>query len=481
MLEENEDTIYKLNSMSETISEIAKSYNEAAATVVEDDVENKEKEIFLEEFLNNISQNSNNMLYDDIINVDTGIASDIYEKTLKKEELFMQDIIDVFEAHNAYIMGLEDEVLGKRLQKDLKYIAKIANEASKISKVNFVWNQKQKESKKQMGKSLNDVSKAISEVAENLESKANSPEIENLKEEIEILLMQKNIGIYEISINKEQTGKIFLSITINKNDNILDETTKLLKIEEILEKALKEKLTLKSQKNTENRTILNYVSQDKLKLEIGIAKETKDGSEISGDSSIKLKLADGKMLIGLSDGMGSGKAAQVASKTTIDIIKKLFGSGFQSKTALNLVNQAITAKTQGESFATVDISVFDLYEKNVEIIKSGSPATYLKREKEVHTIKGNSIPAGMLPQADNIIFDKDIKDGDIFVMCTDGVLDANIEALNKEEALKNLIQNISVNKAQKMADLILTEAIDWGFGSKKDDMTVVVIKCVNNQ
>ena len=37
MLEENEDTIYKLNSVSETISEISKTYGEVAATVVEDE------------------------------------------------------------------------------------------------------------------------------------------------------------------------------------------------------------------------------------------------------------------------------------------------------------------------------------------------------------------------------------------------------------------------------------------------------------
>ena len=154
MLEENEDTIYKLNSVSETISEIAKSYNEAAATVVEDEVTDQGKEIFLEEFLNNIEAESANMLYDDIINEETGIAEDIYEKLIEKDEIYMQDIIEIFETHNCYILGMGDKVISNRVENDIQKIAKIANQTVKISKINFVWKQKIEESKKAMGESL---------------------------------------------------------------------------------------------------------------------------------------------------------------------------------------------------------------------------------------------------------------------------------------------------------------------------------------
>ncbi len=55
MLEENEDTVYKLNSVSDTIFEISKTYGEAAATVVdEDEIQKnyiKQKENFIDELL----------------------------------------------------------------------------------------------------------------------------------------------------------------------------------------------------------------------------------------------------------------------------------------------------------------------------------------------------------------------------------------------------------------------------------------------
>lgn len=79
-LEENKDTIYKLTSMSQTISDMAKTYQEAAATIVSEE-ELKEQElsnekIFIDELRINLSGLEENMLYDDIYN-DKDILKDV--------------------------------------------------------------------------------------------------------------------------------------------------------------------------------------------------------------------------------------------------------------------------------------------------------------------------------------------------------------------------------------------------------------------
>ena len=48
--------------------------------------------------------------------------------------------------------------------------------------------------------------------------------------------------------------------------------------------------------------------------------------------------------------------------------------------------------------------------------------------------------------------------------------------MNKQVWLKYLLEDIESTDAQKIADIIIGEAIDNDFGVQKDDMTVMVAK-----
>ena len=66
-------------------------------------------------------------------------------------------------------------------------------------------------------------------------------------------------------------------------------------------------------------------------------------------------------------------------------------------------------------------------------------------------------------------------------MCSDGILDSNIEYKNKELWIKYLLEDINVVNPQKIADIILNESIDNNFGKIKDDMSVLVCKLIKKQ
>ena len=84
-----EETVNKLNTVSETISEMAKSYGEVAATTIENkkELEIDSKNNFKEELLNNIEDFSDNILYDDIIESDDKVIEDIYDFLEENEEI----------------------------------------------------------------------------------------------------------------------------------------------------------------------------------------------------------------------------------------------------------------------------------------------------------------------------------------------------------------------------------------------------------
>lgn len=61
-------------------------------------------------------------------------------------------------------------------------------------------------------------------------------------------------------------------------------------------------------------------------------------------------------------------------------------------------------------------------------------------------------------------------------MVTDGITESKETENNKEVWLQDLIENIDTDNPQRIADIIIGEAIDNGYGIAKDDMTVIVAK-----
>ena len=61
-------------------------------------------------------------------------------------------------------------------------------------------------------------------------------------------------------------------------------------------------------------------------------------------------------------------------------------------------------------------------------------------------------------------------------MCTYCVIESNTEYISKELWIKYLLEDMQTTDAQKIADIILSEAIDNNYGKQKDDMTVIVAK-----
>lgn len=160
------------------------------------------------------------------------------------------------------------------------------------------------------------------------------------------------------------------------------------------------------------------------------------------------------------------------------MLERLLTSGFDKDVSLGLINSTISLNCKEDMFSTVDISILDLVNGNVEFIKNGAAPSYIKHKNKVEIIKALSLPAGILNKVDLIVYDKDLEDGDIIVMCSDGIIESNTEYNNKEVWLKDVLENIETDNVQKIADILISEAIDNGYGVAKDDMSVFVVKVI---
>lgn len=476
-LEENKSAIYKLGAMSETLSEIAKSYKEAAATIIdEEELKEQEKDnfkIFEKELGNNIEGLEDNILFDDIYSPEDSLIEDIFDLLLEKEMIVERDLLEILAKHNNYII-LNDEI-----KEDILKIVKVINYSYRVSKLNFIWKKKLDENKKAVSNQLEEVSKAIGKLAEDIEIKEDDEYLPK-KEEIKLLLKEIDIDIAQINISCEKSGRLKIDLYTNTCENVEKPTCNIKKMTKIISKALEQNVILQKQecglRLNKEKCIYTFVSEDKQKIAIGIAKATKKDSVSSGDSSIQTRLEDGKYLVAISDGMGSGKEARKSSNMAIAMLNKLLSSGFDKDTSLRLINSTLGAINEEDMYATLDIAIFDLYAKNLEFIKNGACPTFVKNKRNVQVLKSLSLPTGILNDIDLVVYDKDLSEGDILVMCSDGILESSEEYTNKELWLKFLLEELETEDPQKIADIILQEAIDNNYGIPKDDMTVIVAK-----
>lgn len=247
-----------------------------------------------------------------------------------------------------------------------------------------------------------------------------------------------------------------------------------------MNKAFDDKFIIQNQECglRENKTKckFTYMLQDKYNIQIGVAKTTKADSPISGDSNLQTKLEDGKYLLALSDGMGSGPEARKSSKIAIKMLERLLEAGFDKDISIKLINSTLIANLEEDMYATLDVAILDLYKGNLEFIKNGACPTFIKRGKEIQILKSLELPTGIVENMDLVVYDYDLQPDDLIVMCTDGVIESNTEYISKELWIKYLLEDIQTTDAQKIADIILSEAIDNNYGKQKDDMTVIVAK-----
>ena len=470
-LEESQETISKLNSISKTITEMAKRYQDNESF-------DRNLEIFQDELLNSLEGLENSSLYDDIYNNEENIVEDILNNLLENGIMTENGIISIFAKHNTYLMNSENISVRNKEKEEIQEIIKAINTAYRISKTSFIWQKKLEENNKNVSAQLKNVSEAINNITEGI--KTNTEKYEKEKIQLKKILEEKGINAKEISIKQENTGRYVVNVYTGICDDTNGRKCPTKQIEKSISKILDNKVILQNQdcgiRLGKNVCAYTYISEDKYIIQTGIASAKKEDSIVSGDNISNTRLGDGKYLLAISDGMGSGANARRNSKIAISMLERLLSSGFDKETSINLINSAIMNANKEEMYATLDIEILDLYAGKIEILKNGACPSYIKKNKKVNMIKSTSLPTGIMSNINIDTYDKDLEDGDIIVMCSDGIIESNHEYANKELWVKYLLEEIQTDSPERIADIILHEAIDNDFGKAKDDMSVIVFK-----
>lgn len=213
------------------------------------------------------------------------------------------------------------------------------------------------------------------------------------------------------------------------------------------------------------------------KVEIGKAKVASQG--VSGDSGGSFEISNGKVAIVLSDGMGVGEKAQAESSMALRLLERMVKAGYDLRTAVSFINRLLMLRNQDDMFVTIDLVVVDLFTGQLEFVKVGAAPSYIKRGREVEIIHNHTLPVGMIPEVEVESDRRTLKEGELLIMTTDGVLNAQRSVARKEEWMCwNLRRLEDSNDMASLAEEVLQESIAVADGRVDDDMMVVVARLV---
>ena len=127
--------------------------------------------------------------------------------------------------------------------------------------------------------------------------------------------------ISKIKINEEElenfTNDLFIQV---KKDDCLKS-----KIPKIVSKVCNTKMIVETDESSTHAgwQILNLKSAPKYDIIFGTSQVTKSSSTKSGDCYSLVRMEDGKILMAICDGMGSGKDARKTGKMALNLLEKL--------------------------------------------------------------------------------------------------------------------------------------------------------------
>lgn len=452
-----EITVEKLNKLSTAFKELARTFSEIAETKVVADKQD------ISSLFDRVAEN---------VCKDCSLCLYCWDRNFYNTYQVMFKIVECLDAKGRIEENDIPDYFIDKCERINDFI-KAVNNAYEIFKVDMVWKSKISESRGLVSQQLDGLSKAISSLASEINTDIRfKTDVEDLvlfelnKAGIkakEVIVYENRYGKYEISIfHKSCGGKRFCVSLIDRL------------VSDIVGRKMVKDGSECCQKPKSDLCILKLVESETFSVTTGVARATKHGGIVSGDTYTFMNTGDGKYIAALSDGMGSGHKAASQSKATIDLLEQFIDSGFDKDTAIKLINSILVMKSSEESFSTIDLSIIDLYEGEVEFVKIGAVPTYIKSSDKVDCIKSASLPAGILSHIEVELAHKKVGDGDFIIMMSDGVFDS----FDKQEnnGVKNYISGIKSANPQEIADRILEKAYK-NYGEKPgDDMLVLVSK-----
>ena len=358
-----------------------------------------------------------------------------------------------------------------------KEIIENIKELNSSIKVTRLLKKKEEENSKIMAKQYKEISNIISNISTNINnnSKNTNADIKIIREELKI----SGFRIYEDELIVDKDNYIeytFLTDILNDIDKQKDEIVKCLT--SLVQKPMHIKLILNISKTEKSK--IKVISKSNFEIDSVSFKGIKNKETISGDNYVILNDLKNKYISILSDGVGSSANAGSSSKNITQLLEKLLKGGFKEDKAIEIMNNIVSIREAENNFATLDMCMIDLDNLCAEFVKLGAAPTYIISCSKVCTITTHNVPVGLLEKADYIPITKRLKEGDIIIQVSDGIVHDEDNKIDNyfTDILKKVDNSLSKTD---ILEYIKKEVFEYKNNVLKDDSTIIIHKVIKSK
>lgn len=356
--------------------------------------------------------------------------------------------------------------------KEKEQFAEEKDVSTKENRNDYIWQKRLLENKNIMAEHLQEMAQIMTKVAD--EARRCEPIGERRFRQIAHALREVDTQVKNLYLIENDEGRMEVSISMK---NLKNQTLSTEEIGDLLSVLLNIRLVGAVDNpffvGNEWQTFY-YVEEAKYHVLTGVAKAIKGTEKISGDNYAFFEANAGNLTAVLSDGMGSGEKACADSTLVVELMEKFLEAGFQTETAIQMINSALLSGGDNVNMSTLDLCSIDLYSGECRFVKMGSASTYIKRQHLVDRISAGNLPMGVFQKPDMERVGRKLMDGDYIIMLSDGIPDALSQGIG-EDMLPEIIGNSDLSNPGEIATSLLNFCIHQCKGHIRDDMTVLVI------
>ena len=408
-----------------------------------------------------------------------GVANNVCKHCYKHEKCWGRNYYGTYQ-NLLKLVGLvemktaEDKVVYSEAKKYCIRFGDVIEEIDRAVdklKFNHMWKLKLTENRLLLSEQLESVGKIIKNLTTDIYT--NSSFNEDVEQNLYKMLKNNRVDVREVSVT--QIGQEDFEIFIELNSITQDKNQLKAMVSECLGFPVMSDSNFRENSRAHR---FKLIRRNRFSAITKMVNMPNSEDRMSGDSFTFGEI-ENTHFSAICDGMGIGRKANEESKVAISLLERLMEANVDKNLTLRTINSVLRAKSNEEIFTTLDLSFIDLYSGKLQMIKTGAPATFIKKKDRVEVINANTLPVGILKDIDFNVYEEYIEDGDIIIMMSDGVLEADREMYNGESWMKDIIMNIESINPLTIAKEILEEAKNV-ISNDRDDMTVLVTKVWKN-